>query len=84
MPNAKGRQCCLLFPERAEVKARCALLGFSDKAKLDEGPMWPTAYTLKELAAAKRLSCCASEENGKLKVPVAILPSGRARNGRSA
>jgi hypothetical protein len=29
-----------------------ATLGFSDKANLDEGHMWPTAFALKELAAA--------------------------------
>ena len=28
-------------------------LGFSDKTNLDEGPMWPTAYALKELTAAQ-------------------------------
>jgi hypothetical protein len=27
-------------------------LGFSDKANLDEGTMWPTDYAVKELTAA--------------------------------
>jgi hypothetical protein len=27
--------------------------GFSDKANLDEGAMWPTAFALKELTAAE-------------------------------
>jgi hypothetical protein len=33
-------------------------LGFSDKANLDDGGMWPTDYALKELTAAneKRIS----------------------------
>jgi hypothetical protein len=28
-------------------------LGFSDKANLDEGNMWPVAFGLKELTAAE-------------------------------
>jgi hypothetical protein len=28
-------------------------LGFSDKANLDEGAMWPTSFALKELTAAE-------------------------------
>ena len=27
-------------------------LGFSDKANLDDGAMWPTSFALKELTAA--------------------------------
>lgn len=30
------------------------MLGFSDKANLDEGQMWPTAFALKDLTAPKR------------------------------
>ena len=33
--------------------ARSTTLGFSDKAKLDEGHMWPTAFALNELTAAE-------------------------------
>nr|MBA3716819.1 hypothetical protein [Actinomycetota bacterium] len=32
-----------------KFKSRYATLGFSDKANLDEGHMWPTAFALKEL-----------------------------------
>ena len=35
-----------------KFKARYATFGFSDKAHLDEGAMWPTAFALKELTAA--------------------------------
>ncbi len=35
-----------------KFKARYATLGFSDKANLDDGAMWPTSYALKELTAA--------------------------------
>jgi hypothetical protein len=30
---------------------RYATLGFSDKANLDEGTMWPTDFALKEVTA---------------------------------
>ena len=36
-----------------KFKSRYATLGFSDKAKLDEGRMWPTEFALKELTAAE-------------------------------
>jgi uncharacterized protein YdhG (YjbR/CyaY superfamily) len=35
-----------------KFKSRYATLGFSDKAKLDEGSMWPTEFALTELTAA--------------------------------
>ena len=35
-----------------KFKARYAMLGFSDKANLDQGTMWPVALALKELTAA--------------------------------
>jgi hypothetical protein len=31
---------------------RYATLGFSDKAKLDDGAMWPTEFALKKLTRA--------------------------------
>src|SRR3989454_1385988 len=37
----------------AKFKTRYATFGFSDKANLDEGNMWPTAYALKGLTAAE-------------------------------
>ncbi len=40
------------FQDAQKFKMRYATLGFSDKAKLDEGTMWPVAYALKELTAA--------------------------------
>jgi len=36
-----------------KFKTRYATFGFSDKASLDEGAMWPTAFALKELTAAE-------------------------------
>jgi uncharacterized protein YdhG (YjbR/CyaY superfamily) len=37
------------FQDAQKFKMRYATLGFSDKAHLDEGNMWPVAYALKEL-----------------------------------
>jgi uncharacterized protein YdhG (YjbR/CyaY superfamily) len=46
-----GNVLCF-FQAAAKFKARYAMLGFSDKAQLDEGPMWPCYYALTELTAA--------------------------------
>jgi uncharacterized protein YdhG (YjbR/CyaY superfamily) len=41
------------FQDANKFKTRYATLGFSDKANLDEGNMWPVAFALKELTAAE-------------------------------
>ena len=46
-----GNVVCF-FQSTQKFKTRYATFGFSDKAKLDEGAMWPTAFALKELTAA--------------------------------
>ncbi|MEK9659071.1 MAG: DUF1801 domain-containing protein [Chloroflexota bacterium] len=43
-----GQTLCFFQP-RAQFKARYMTLGFSDKAHLDEGPMWATSFALMEL-----------------------------------
>lgn len=43
-----GNVVCFFQPAR-KFKTRYATLGFSDKASLDDGDMWPTYYALKEL-----------------------------------
>jgi uncharacterized protein YdhG (YjbR/CyaY superfamily) len=43
-----GDVVCFFQPAR-KFKTRYATLGFSDKAHLDEGTMWPNAYALTEL-----------------------------------
>lgn len=40
------------FQPAAKFKARFAMLGFSDKAHLDDGVMWPVYYALTELTPA--------------------------------
>ncbi|KAB8183614.1 hypothetical protein FH608_049085 [Nonomuraea phyllanthi] len=37
------------FQSAAKFKTRYATLGFSDRANLDEGTMWPAAYALTEV-----------------------------------
>ena len=48
--NEDGNVVCF-FQNAQKFKTRYATLGFSDKAQLDEGLMWPTSYALKELTA---------------------------------
>ena len=40
------------FQDAHKFKSRYATLGFSDKAKLDDGAMWPVAFALNELTPA--------------------------------
>ena len=56
---AKDGNVVCFFQSGQKFKARYALLGFSDKANLDEGHMWPTAYALKELTAAEEAKIAA-------------------------
>ncbi|HUG64268.1 MAG TPA: DUF1801 domain-containing protein [Gaiellaceae bacterium] len=49
---AKDGAVICFFQSAHKFKARYATLGFSDKANLDQGAMWPTAFALKELTAA--------------------------------
>ena len=46
-----GNVLCF-FQDARKFKTRYATLGFSDKAKLDDGAMWPSSYALTELTAA--------------------------------
>src|SRR5947208_197533 len=49
---AKDDKVVCHFQAAQKFKTRYATLGFSDKATLDEGQMWPTAFALKDLTAA--------------------------------
>src|ERR671926_1152215 len=50
--NKDGKVVCF-FQSAQKFNARYATLGFSDKANLDEGAMWPTSFALKELTATE-------------------------------
>jgi uncharacterized protein YdhG (YjbR/CyaY superfamily) len=49
---AKDGNVVCFFQPAVKFKARYAMLGFSDKANLDDGAMWPTSFALTELTAA--------------------------------
>jgi hypothetical protein len=50
---AKDGKVVCFFQSAQKFKTRYATLGFSDKANLDGGAMWPTSYALKGLTAAE-------------------------------
>jgi hypothetical protein len=50
---AKGADVVCFFQSASKFKSRYATLGFSDKANLDEGSMWPSSFALTELTAAE-------------------------------
>ena len=50
---AKDGKVVCFFQSAQKFKTRYATFGFSDKANLDEGAMWPTSFALKELTAAE-------------------------------
>jgi uncharacterized protein YdhG (YjbR/CyaY superfamily) len=50
---AKDGKVVCFFQSAKKFSTRYATLGFSDKANLDEGAMWPTSFALKELGATE-------------------------------
>jgi uncharacterized protein YdhG (YjbR/CyaY superfamily) len=60
---AKDDKVVCFFQSAQKFKSRYATLGFSDKANLDEGSMWPTAFALKELTADEEARISALVKN---------------------
>ena len=50
---AKDGKVLCFFQSAQKFKTRYATFGFSDKANLDDGAMWPVAFALKGLTAAE-------------------------------
>src|SRR6202158_1625370 len=50
---AKDGNVICFFQSGQKFKTRYATFGFSDKANLDEGAMWPTSFALRELTSAE-------------------------------
>ena len=50
---AKDGKVVCFFQSAQKFNTRYATFGFSDKANLDEGAMWPTSFALKALTAAE-------------------------------
>ncbi|HKU55662.1 MAG TPA: DUF1801 domain-containing protein [Gaiellaceae bacterium] len=49
---SKDDKVVCFFRDAGKFKDRYATFGFNDKAKLDDGSMWPTAYALTTLTKA--------------------------------
>jgi uncharacterized protein YdhG (YjbR/CyaY superfamily) len=49
---AKDGKIVCFFQSAQKFNSRYATFGFSDKANLDEGAMWPTTYAVTELTPA--------------------------------
>ena len=56
---AKDGKIICHFQDAAKFKTRYATFGFSDKANLDEGALWPVAFALQELTAAEEAKIAA-------------------------
>jgi uncharacterized protein YdhG (YjbR/CyaY superfamily) len=46
---AKDGTVVCFFKNAGKFKTRYSTLGFSDKAKLDQGTMWPTEFALTKM-----------------------------------
>jgi uncharacterized protein YdhG (YjbR/CyaY superfamily) len=49
---AKDGKVVCFFRDAGKFKERYAMLGFNDRAQLDDGSMWPVAFALTKLTAA--------------------------------
>ena len=56
---AKDGNVVCFFQSSHKFKTRYATLGFSDKANLDQGAMWPVAFALKQLTGEEELRVAA-------------------------
>jgi uncharacterized protein YdhG (YjbR/CyaY superfamily) len=50
---AKDGKVLCYFQDAKKFKSRYATLGFSDRANLDKGSLWPVVFALKELTATE-------------------------------
>ncbi|HVY94906.1 MAG TPA: DUF1801 domain-containing protein, partial [Bryobacteraceae bacterium] len=50
---AKDGIVVCFFQSSQKFRTRYCTLGFSDKAKLDDGKMWPSAFAVMELGVAE-------------------------------
>jgi len=59
---ARDGDVICFFQSASKFKARCATLGFGDKATLDDGAMWPTSFALKKFTTADEAKIAALVE----------------------
>jgi uncharacterized protein YdhG (YjbR/CyaY superfamily) len=50
---AKDGKVVCFFQSADKFNSRYATFGFSDRANLDQGAMWPTSFALKDLSASE-------------------------------
>lgn len=50
---SKGDKVICFFQDADKFKSRYSTFGFTDKANLDEGKMWPVGFALTELTSAE-------------------------------
>jgi Domain of unknown function (DU1801). len=60
---ARDDQVVCFFQNASKFKVRYATLGFSDKAKLDDGRMWPVAYALEAMTETEEKKIAALLRN---------------------
>jgi uncharacterized protein YdhG (YjbR/CyaY superfamily) len=56
---AKDGKIICFFQNAGKFKARYSTLGFTDKANLDEGKMWPTSFALDGLTKTEEAEIAA-------------------------
>lgn len=57
--HARDGKAVCFFQDAAKSKSRYATLGFSDRARLDDGNLWPTSSAPKKLSAAEETKIAA-------------------------
>jgi uncharacterized protein YdhG (YjbR/CyaY superfamily) len=60
---AKDGKVVCFFQSAHKFKTRYATLGFSDKANLDKGALWPVTFALKELTPTEEAKIAALVKN---------------------
>ena len=57
---AKDGKVVCFYQSGHRFKSRYGTFGFSDKANLDDGAMWPTSFAVKKLTAAEEATIASS------------------------
>ena len=81
---AKDGNVICYFQNAGKFKVRYQTLGFSDKAKIDDGVMWPIQYALTKLTARRRgQDHRAGEKGGALRVSLDLKDDVAAPEAQS-
>jgi uncharacterized protein YdhG (YjbR/CyaY superfamily) len=80
---AKDDKVICFFQNASKFKARYSTFGFSDKANLDEGNMWPNAFALKGLTSAEEARIAALVKKAVSQAPSSPNKHATARVAHS-